>query len=153
MEHSKRYHSHHILSEEQGVLVTATATAHEPVSLTGYLSCHDYPLQLPRTVSEVLLCLCCSPVGASWLCLPTYVIFMVAAPKKDCNSRESLHRFASGFKTRSSQTCQIRDTDGGSIFEVHFPSGFVKVSPERTPPASISLTACTLKSNLVSAGK
>lgn len=93
-------------------------------------------------------------MGASWLCLPTYAIFMVAAPSKDCNSRESLRRFVSGFKTRSSQTCQIRKADGGSILEVHFPSGFVKVSPERTPPpASISLMDCILESNLVSFGK
>lgn len=78
--------------------------------------------------------LCCNPVGAFWLCLTTYVIFMVAGPKKGYNSRESLHRFMSGFKTRSSQTCQIRETDGISIgWGVHFPSGFVKVSSGRTP--------------------
>lgn len=35
--------------------------------------------------------------------------------KKGCNSRESLHRFVSGFKTRSSQTCQIREAAGISI--------------------------------------
>lgn len=128
--------------------------SYEPVSLRGCLSCHDHPLQLPRSVSEALVCLCWDPVGASWLCLPTYAIFMVAAPSKDCNSRESLRRFVSGFKTRSSQTCQIRKADGGSILEVHFPSGLVKVSPERTPPpASISLMACILESNLVSFGK
>lgn len=126
----------------------------EPVSLRGCRSCRDSPLQLPWSVSEALMCLCWGPVGASWLCLPTYVIFMVAAPSKDCNSRESLRRFVSGFKTRSSQTCQIRKAAGGSILEVHFPSGLVKVSPERTPPpAFISLMACILESNLVSFGK
>lgn len=76
-------------------------------------------------------------MGASWPSLPTYVIFMAAAPRKDCNSGESLHRFVSGFKTRSSQTCQIREAEGGSTLEVHFPSGFVKVSPERTLPSRI----------------
>lgn len=98
----------------------------------------------------MLWCLCHSPVGASWLYLTTYVIYMVAAPRKNCNSREPLHIFSSSFKTRSSQTCQIREADYGSIFEVHFPSGFSSISPERVlPSARISATACTLECSLV----
>lgn len=46
------------------------------------------------------------------------------------------------------------EADYGSIFEVHFPSGFVDMSPERIlPSVCISLMACMLECNLVSFGK
>ena len=116
-------------------MLTANSSCCETVNTEGSLS-----MAMTNHSSFLRMCYKCSPelrhspVGAFWLRLTTYVIFMVAAPKKGCNARESLHRFTSGLKTRSSQTCQIGKTDGVSILGAHFPSGFVESSSGRTLP-------------------
>lgn len=90
--------------------------------------------QLPENVLEAFPELCCCPVGAFWLHLTTYVIFMEAAPKKGLQLKgisSQMHvwlsnKELSNLSNQASRRCLY--------FGVHFPSGFVKVSSGRSLP-------------------